>query len=425
MEQVVSNVTFADVVHPSLSFSREIPSEALLLELIDNRWMQRLREIVQTANARLLYMFSEHSRFGHSLGVAYLASQLLRRLETDYPERVKPYRLAVSAAALLHDIGHLSPGSHTAFKVWFPGGKDAHEELAARIICEDSELHALLENSRRGLAAEVCAVLAESPDLPAWTWEIISGGGWNVDRGNWCIADSVMAGVNYGKYNIPALTESILLSPDGHLALKENRLDAMMHFAVSRHAMYSQIYQHRVLLAADALSAAIAKRARFLGEKLGFADHTMQQALHAGSVRDLTLESVFWMRESWWRYHVLRWSDNGDAILSDLCRRLINRRLFKTVKVSAEDCRDLQQRAETAVRACGLDPEYYLHRISAADVHAGDQKHSMPVMLDDGRLCPVHEVDPLFNALFDENRAARSAWLALPEEAKLRLGLRR
>ena len=418
----MSNVTFADVVHPSLSFSRQVEAEALVLELIDNRWVQRLREVVQTANARLLYMFSEHSRFGHSLGVAYLANQLLRKLEIENPQQVKPYRLAVGAAALLHDIGHLSPGSHAAVKVWFPGSTDAHEALAVRIVSEDSELHELLEKYRPGLAAETRAILSESAEVPAWTWEIISGGGWNADRGNWCIADSVMAGVNYGKYNIPALTESIVLSPGGHLAVKENRLDALMHFAVSRHAMYSQIYQHRVLLAADALSAAIAKRARELGAKLGFADETMKQALQAESALDLDLGAVFWMRESWWRYHVLRWSNNGDAILSDLCRRLINRRLFKTVKLPAGGSEEILSRARTAVEQAGFDARYYLHQISAADVHAGDQEHSMAVLLDDGTLRPAAEIAPLLKALFEEDRLPRNAWLAMPEEAKLIIG---
>ena len=73
--------------------------------------------------------------------------------------------------------------------------------------------------------------------------------------------DSVLAGVSYGKYNIPALVDSILITNDKQLALMENRLDAMLHFMVSRHAMYRQIYQHRVLLAADMLNKAVVQRA--------------------------------------------------------------------------------------------------------------------------------------------------------------------
>ena len=56
----MSDITFADVVHQSVSFSKNDPAEALLLNLIDTPWFQRLRDISQTANTRLVYMFSEH-----------------------------------------------------------------------------------------------------------------------------------------------------------------------------------------------------------------------------------------------------------------------------------------------------------------------------------------------------------------------------
>ena len=107
----MSSITFADVVHHAITFSRADAAEGLVIKLIDTPWVQRLRDISQTANTRLVYMFSEHSRFGHCLGVSYLALTLLRRLEQHHGEQIRPYRSAVAAAALLHDIGHIAPGS--------------------------------------------------------------------------------------------------------------------------------------------------------------------------------------------------------------------------------------------------------------------------------------------------------------------------
>src|SRR4051812_35406426 len=136
----MSTISFADVVHQSLTFSREIPSQALILDLIDTPWVQRLRDISQTANTRLVYMFSEHSRFGHSLGVAYLAESLMEKLSRQFSKEVAPYRRAVAAAALLHDAGHLAPGAHTAFRTWFPEEHDSHELLSAKIVIESPAL---------------------------------------------------------------------------------------------------------------------------------------------------------------------------------------------------------------------------------------------------------------------------------------------
>jgi HD superfamily phosphohydrolase len=415
----MSDITFADVVHQSVSFSTSDPAENLLLQLIDTPWFQRLRDISQTANTRLVYMFSEHSRFGHCLGVAYLAKLALAKLAKKFPADVEQYRSAILVAALVHDIGHLAPGSHTAFKTWFPDQPDSHEELAEIVLTQDPQIAELLQGFSPTLQQTVLAILREESDVPPWAWQIISGGGWNVDRGNWSTVDSVLAGVSYGKYNIPALVDSILITSDKQLALMENRLDAMLHFMVSRHAMYRQVYQHRVLLAADMLNKAVVHRARDIGTNLPFADDVMQAALAARSASDLTLNVMFEMRESWWRYHLSRWAHSNDTVLKDLSLRILNRKLFKTVRVGTPlDREKLTTAATSSLEAAGYDPRYYLHEISTADVHAGDSRQSMLVQLDNGDVITLSEADPLIKSMASESKLARRSWLALPAEAK-------
>jgi HD superfamily phosphohydrolase len=419
----MTDITFADVVHQSISFSATDPAERLVLDLIDTSWFQRLRDISQTANTRLVYMFSEHSRFGHCVGVAYLAKLVLSKLQVKHAEEVNKHRAAILVAALLHDVGHLAPGSHTAFKTWFPGQPDSHEALAELAIDGSKEIRSICDAYSPTLHQQVLAILSEAESVPAWTWQLISGGGWNVDRGNWSAVDSILAGVSYGKYNIPALADSIVITSDGQLALRENRLDAMMHFAVSRHAMYRQIYQHRVLLAADTINRAVVERARDLKDELPFADDTMRSALAASSAKDLNLETIFAMRESWWRYHLSRWADSNDTILSDLSQRILHRRLFKTIRTETNAHRDdLRSQAQAALAKLDLNPRYYLHEISTADVHAGDSKQSMLVQLENGRVITLAQADPLFNAMASESRVSQRSWLALPREAKAVLG---
>jgi HD superfamily phosphohydrolase len=415
----MSDITFADVVHQSVSFSKNDPAENLILNLIDTRWFQRLRDISQTANTRLVYMFSEHSRFGHCLGVAYLAKLALTKLNKNFSQDVAAYRTAILVAALLHDIGHLAPGSHTAFKTWFPDQPDVHEELAEVVITQDPEISSLLAEFDPNLAQIVLRILEESDSVPPWTWQIISGGGWNVDRGNWSTVDSVLAGVSYGKYNIPALVDSILITNEKQLALMENRLDAMLHFMVSRHAMYRQIYQHRVLLAADMINKAVVRRARDLGSHLEFADEVMRQALAADTAHDLTLDVMFEMRESWWRYHMARWSRSRDPILRDLSDRILHRKLFKTVRVTDPRARtQMIDEATKVLESLKMDPKYYLHEISTADVHAGDSKQSMLVQLDSGQVVTLSDADSLIRSMAANSVQSQRSWLAMPAEAK-------
>lgn len=418
---------FADIVHDSITFSDDIPSQRLILSLIDTRWFQRLRDVSQTANTRLVFMFSEHSRFGHCIGAAYLAELVLTQFLQNpelrtHTDSLNRYRSAVAAVSLLHDVGHLAPGSHMAFRTWFPKEHDSHEELGLRIIEEDSEIQQILRAADPELPAMVKQIIQSDAAAPPWCYHLTAGGGWNVDRGNWLSVDSVMAGVHYGLYNIGALVDSLTLTPAGELALRENRLDAMLHFAVSRHAMYRQLYQHRTLLAADVLNQVIVKRARELRPNLPFLDSAMNRILECRTPDELDLETVFQMRESWWRYHISRWATSPDPILSDLCNRLLHRHLFKTVAVSEEDEETLEAKARSVTIKQGLDPTYYLHTVRTTDVHSKDTKESLLVIKDKGEVVSLAKADPLFGAL---GRTSLKKWLVMPDGVKQQLGRKR
>jgi hypothetical protein len=49
----------------------------------------------------------------------------------------------------------------------------------------------------------------------------------------------------------------------------------------------------------------------------------------------------------------------------------------------------------------------------------------MLVQMEDGRLRHLSDAEPLFQALVRESRTAIKRWLALPEEAKQKLGRKR
>ena len=85
----------------------EFPVE--LMQLIDTPEFQRLRGIHQLGTAYFVYPGAVHTRFEHSLGTCWLTSQLLDRIQVDIDFQ---QRLAVLAAALVHDVTHI-PYGHT------------------------------------------------------------------------------------------------------------------------------------------------------------------------------------------------------------------------------------------------------------------------------------------------------------------------
>ncbi|HEX7918060.1 MAG TPA: HD domain-containing protein, partial [Gemmatimonadales bacterium] len=76
--------------------------------LVDTPTVQRLRYVRQLGHAFLVYPGATHSRFEHALGTFHLCRTALATLEERGElERIgEEQRMAVQAAALLHDIGH-------------------------------------------------------------------------------------------------------------------------------------------------------------------------------------------------------------------------------------------------------------------------------------------------------------------------------
>ena len=425
-----TNVSFADVAHQTLSFDRESKTDRLVLGLIDTPWVQRLRRISQTGNTRQVYMFAEHSRFGHSLGAAYLASTLMQKLSKRHSALVSPYQDAVAAAALLHDIGHVAPGSHLGEKVWGQGRSAKHEAATVRIIKHDRTISRFLETQETGLTDLVCRILNNDETLPSWACDIISGGGWNADRGNWAIVDSTMCAVSYGRYNVNALLDAFRLTECGQLVIQESRIDALTHFFVARDSMYRQIYQHRVLQAVDRLSYNVVARARVLLEEgdtdAFFMDATMSEVLKSENyVKDLPLDLLFNMTESWWNYHLAEWCSSSDKILSDLAIRLRDRKFFKTIRLPAKpegaQSKELISAAEEVAIAAGYDPHYYVMVIGDNDAHRRSSEEPPLVLLDDGSVAPATKVEPLIAEIMNKPGNMRR-WLAVPAEVKEALG---
>lgn len=72
------------------------------------RQFQRLRRCKQLGHASLRFPGAQHTRFEHSLGVAYKAGIVVNRIQENQPllNVDDKDKLCVEIAALVHDIGH-------------------------------------------------------------------------------------------------------------------------------------------------------------------------------------------------------------------------------------------------------------------------------------------------------------------------------
>lgn len=96
-----------DSVHGLMTF------EPICMRIIDTLQFQRLRNLHQLGAANFVYIGATHSRFEHSLGVAYLAEKMMESIRSHQPwlPITKVDITCVKLAGLCHDLGH-GPFSH-------------------------------------------------------------------------------------------------------------------------------------------------------------------------------------------------------------------------------------------------------------------------------------------------------------------------
>lgn len=344
--------------------------EKCIADLIDAPEIQRLRSVRQLSGSYIAFPGASHSRFEHVLGSAKLTSTALKAMKANVSDaqqsEIDEWGPVVVAFAMLHDLGHIAPGSHMAQRVWFPDSKDYHEEVSHTLLSQCLGLvnrlsHSLGEEGYRKLLSVVQEEQA-SNEVPPWTWQLITGGGWNTDRGDWVKRDSKECGVRYGDYDPTIILKNLSISGNGELAIKEAAIGALSSFFMARAQMYNNVYGDETSRIGERLHELIGIRARELFNEgaLNYAESPVRDFLSAQDVREVPPGQIVAMQDYVWEYHVAQWANNSkDPILSSLCTSLLIRDLPKVLKDS-----ELVAEAERSVQQRGLPERYFILRFN-------------------------------------------------------------
>jgi HD superfamily phosphohydrolase len=220
-------------------------------QIIDSHPMQRLRRLRQLAGSEYVYPGANHTRFEHSLGVMYLAGQVLvnpniSRIVSD--EEIDMCRLS----ALLHDCGH-GPFSHVFEHLLIKDLDKTHEDMTAWII-ENSLIADKLE--KLGYNPKEVAGLAvgklHKKDR-AFLDQIISSAV-DVDKQDFIVRDTYHTGAEYGFIDVYRLIHALDVMGE-NLAVELGALSALEAFMIARIESFKSIYFHRVGRAAQIMLA--------------------------------------------------------------------------------------------------------------------------------------------------------------------------
>jgi HD superfamily phosphohydrolase len=413
---------YRDPVHNIIRLRTNTDEGQLMMCLIDTPEFQRLRRIKQLGLGLYTYQGAEHSRFTHSLGAFHLMTRVLDRLSERHAIAPED-RAAARAAALLHDVGHGS-FSHVMEKVL-----DFHHEswTVKIVLSKDNEIGKLLANYSSDLPRNVAAII-EGKFQPAALGQLVSSQ-LDVDRMDYLLRDSLMTGAKYGIYDLEWIIHALAIDEDAdRIYVAARGLYAVEEYLHARYYMFRQVYFHRTLRSAEAVLRSILRRALKVleaGATVWYApDTAFENVLRRNP---LSLAEHLEMDDSDVIFHVKQWQRSADAILGDLSRRFVGRRLFKAIDLDMPESErtEFLSAARQCVGRAGFDPDYYFIEDRASDIPyynyytAEGAEPKTRIYVEDGYAHPqVREISEVSNVVRGLQQGYELHRVCFPSEVK-------
>ncbi|WP_412985130.1 HD domain-containing protein [Pontimicrobium sp. IMCC45349] len=295
---------------------------ALIFDLIEHKYFQRLRRITQMGLSYLVYPGAHHTRFHHALGCMYLMQKAVRILRFKGVTISEEEENALYIAILLHDIGH-GPFSHAMEHSIVNG--ITHEEISLLFM---EQLNVEF-NGTLTLAIQIF----KGEYRRKFFNQLISSQ-LDMDRADYLKRDSFYTGVAEGNINSERLI-TMLNVVDDELVVEEKGVYSVEKFLTARRLMYWQVYLHKTSLVAEQLIIRVLKRAKEL-TKQGFvlpASKALSYFLNNDIDKSTFTKEVLDVFSRLDDYDIISalkdWQHSDDFVLSNLCQMIVERELLK------------------------------------------------------------------------------------------------
>jgi HD superfamily phosphohydrolase len=318
-KQINKKKIFNDPVYGFITISHEI-----IFDLVEHRYFQRLRHIMQLGLSHLVYPGALHTRFHHALGAMHLMSQALEIIKQKGHEVTEEEEEAAVIAILLHDIGH-GPFSHALETCLIDGV--SHEDISIL----------MMENLNKEFGGRLTMAISifKNTYSKNFLHQLVSGQ-LDMDRMDYLNRDSFYTGVSEGVIGFDRILKMISVVDD-ELVIEEKGIYSIEKFLVARRLMYWQVYLHKTVLSAEQMLVKVLRRAKtlalsgndlfgspalkyFLNKTINEDDFRNNPECldHFSDLDDHDLFSAFKV-----------WAKYDDKLLSFLCKCIVNRNLFK------------------------------------------------------------------------------------------------
>jgi HD superfamily phosphohydrolase len=372
-----------------------IPGD-LAFDIIEHPAFQRLRRIKQLGLTHLVYPGALHTRFQHALGAMHLMGQaidVLRQKDLDITDEEES---ALHFAILLHDIGH-GPYSHALEHSLVDGM--THEDISLMFIDRlNVDFGGQLDMAREIFTGA----------YPRKFLKKLVSSQLDVDRLDYLKRDSFFTGVSEGVISTDRIIKMLNIAGDD-LAVEAKGIYSVEKFIVARRLMYWQVYLHKTVLAAEHLLIRILKRSKelamqgeelfgtpslkfFLQQPIGKKDFAERREVldHFALIDDYDIFTS-----------VKVWCDHADPILSTLCKKMVNRQLYRIIlQNEAFSKAEIERLKDKVCKQLHIAPEHadYFVFTEAITNHAyNPQTDKIQILMKDGLVCDITESSDQLN----------------------------
>lgn len=310
---------FNDPIYGFVSIPYEI-----VYDLINHPYFQRLRRIKQLGLTNLVYPGALHTRFHHAMGAMHLMGQAIETLRSKNHEITEDEAKGVTIAILLHDIGH-GPFSHAL-----------EHSIVSDIHHEDiSEL--LMDRLNKEFKGELTTAIKifKNKYKKKFLHQLVSSQ-LDMDRLDYLKRDSFFTGVSEGVISSDRIIKMLNIVND-QLVVEAKGIYSIEKFIIARRLMYWQVYLHKTVLSAENLLVNILRRAKELAEKDRelFCTPSLRIFLQNRYTKPdfihnpRLLETFASLDDYDIMASVKVWTMHNDKVLSMLCKKLVDRDLYK------------------------------------------------------------------------------------------------
>jgi len=373
----------------------------LAAELIEHPYVQRLRNIKQLSLSYLVYPGACHNRFQHALGAMCLMMQAIDVLRAKGCEITSEEAEAAACAILLHDIGH-GPFSHS-LEHSIINENVGHEEISSILMHE-------INMQMQGKLYLAIAIFNNTYHKK-FLHQLVSSQ-LDVDRLDYLSRDSFFSGVAEGMIGLGRIIK-MLNVVDDELVVEAKGIYSIEKFLISRHLMYWQVYLHKTVLAGEKILVNILRRAKELsheGETL-FASPALQFFLHKNITLDeftkhfdgtSPLEHFINLTDCDIESAIKVWCSHDDFVLSQLCKMLTKRRLFRCElsenPFDVEKIEAINKKTKISLEISDSEIDYFVCHETVSSKAYTPKSENIKILYPNGNLVDISKVSAILTA---------------------------